>query len=163
MTLYLVRHARAGSRNSWSGADEERPLSDKGRAQAERIADQFVDTGLKRLISSPAVRCRQTVEPLALRLGITVEDHDALAEGCPTDIGLQLLHELAVEGTDAALCSHGDVIPALMRVLDEGGITGDGLTASAKAGAFVLDTSDGRITRSRYVPPPAVGKGKHKG
>ena len=60
VTLYLIRHAHAGNKRNWSGPDEERPLSAKGQAQAEGIAGEFGDVGVKRVISSPAVRCRET-------------------------------------------------------------------------------------------------------
>lgn len=161
MTLYLIRHAHAGSRHNWDGPDEQRPLSDKGQAQAERIAQQFADVGVKRIISSPAVRCEQTVEPLAERLGIRVESDDSLMEGTSTGPALKLLHELAGEGIDAALCSHGDVIPALVEALEGEGLTGDGHKASAKAGAFILDTDGRRITHALYIPPPDVRVHKH--
>lgn len=156
MTLYLIRHAHAGNKHGWSGPDVERPLSRKGHAQAEGIADRFGENGIKRIISSPAVRCRETVEPLAERLGVRVETDDSLAEGGSTAPALQLLHELAAEGTDAVLCSHGDLIPALVLELEAGGLTSDGNTASAKAGAFILDTEGGRILNALYVPPPDV-------
>jgi hypothetical protein len=41
-----------------------------------------------------------------------------------------------------------------VRALEAGGLTGDGRTDSAKAGAFILESDDGRITHSVYVPPP---------
>ncbi len=37
-TLFLVRHAKAADRAGWSGADRDRPLTGRGRAQAERLA-----------------------------------------------------------------------------------------------------------------------------
>lgn len=156
MTLYLIRHAHAGNKHRWGGPDVERPLSAKGRAQAERIAEQFADVGIKRVISSPAARCRETVEPLAVRLGLRIEDDGALAEGTSTRPTLHLVAGLAAEDVDVALCSHGDVIPALMEALETQGLTGDGNLASAKAGAFILDTDAGRITHTLYVPPPDV-------
>ena len=59
--LYLVRHARA----AWGApgvSDFDRPLDDVGRAEARDVAEQAVLTGLvpEVLVSSPALRCRQT-------------------------------------------------------------------------------------------------------
>ncbi len=156
MTLYLIRHAHAGNKHQWSGPDGERPLSAKGRGQSEHIADDLGDGGVQRIISSRAVRCCQTLAPLAQRLRLSIEPSDSLAEGTPPGVALDLLRDLAVEGVDAALCSHGDVIPAVVQALAAEGLKGDGHLASAKAGVFILDTSDGRITHSRYVPPPDV-------
>ena len=69
MDLYLVRHAHAGSRSSWEGRDLHRPLSKKGRRQADAIADLLAEAGIERLLSSPARRCVQTLEPLAAQSG----------------------------------------------------------------------------------------------
>lgn len=59
--LYLVRHARA----AWGTpgiSDFDRPLDDVGRAEARDVAEQAALAGLAPdvLISSPALRCRQT-------------------------------------------------------------------------------------------------------
>ena len=81
MTIYLVRHAKAGSRKAWTGDDELRPLSKAGRAQARALAKRLAADGITRIFSSPYVRCRQTVEPLAERSGVPVEASEALARG----------------------------------------------------------------------------------
>ena len=65
MTVLLVRHARAGSRKYWKGPDIERPLSKKGRRQAEGLVDMVSRYPIKRILSSPYVRCVQTVEQLS--------------------------------------------------------------------------------------------------
>src|SRR6266508_974589 len=39
--LYVVRHAKAGVREAWSGPDEERPRSRRGRTQALRHDERF--------------------------------------------------------------------------------------------------------------------------
>lgn len=72
MTLYIVRHAKAGKRSEWHGPDELRPLSDKGWEQAQAIADKLVELKPSALISSPAVRCMQTLEPLSKATKIEV-------------------------------------------------------------------------------------------
>jgi 8-oxo-dGTP diphosphatase len=92
--LYLVRHAKAGSRHHWEGPDEERPLTRAGRAQAEALATHLGGAPTERVLSSPYVRCVQTVEPLAAKVGTTVEITDALAEGRPFEPVLELLATL---------------------------------------------------------------------
>jgi broad specificity phosphatase PhoE len=161
VTLYLIRHAHAGNKHGWSGPDAQRPLSDRGHAQAEGVADRFATAEMKRIISSPAVRCRQTVEPLAERLGLSIEEDESLAEDASTKRTLKLLHSLAADGFDAALCSHGDVIPAVVRALEGKGLKGDGNTASAKGGVFILETDGGRINHFMYVPPPDATADDH--
>ena len=73
MSWLLVRHARAGSRKGWEGPDIERPLSKKGRRQADGLVEMLEAAGVKRIVSSPYVRCTQTVEPLAEALGLEIE------------------------------------------------------------------------------------------
>lgn len=76
MDLYLLRHAHAGNAAAWTGDDAERPLSAKGRQQAERLARFLTQIGLKLdvVVTSPKVRARQTAEPVAAALGV---DHVA--------------------------------------------------------------------------------------
>src|SRR5205809_614665 len=51
MTVYLVRHARAGDRHDWGGADDLRPLSKPGRRQAEALVDALRDARVDRILS----------------------------------------------------------------------------------------------------------------
>lgn len=152
MTVYLVRHAKAGSRSKWQGPDEERTLSNNGRRQAEAIARSLADAGVTRVVTSPFVRCRQTVEPLADRLGITIEDADSLAEGAPLVEALRLVEKVSDE--DAVLCTHGDVMGALVDHAAKVGahVQGDGLE---KGATWVLGLESGAITSATYVAPPA--------
>jgi phosphohistidine phosphatase SixA len=114
MTLYVIRHAQAGQ-----APDEERPLDEAGRRQAERVAELLADAGVERILTSRYTRCVQTVTPLAERLGIRLEQHADLAEESDTESAWALLESLA--GTHAVLCSHGNIIsPVLDRVLRRG-------------------------------------------
>lgn len=114
MALYVVRHANAGPRAS-RDPDERRPLNEQGWRQAERIADLLAPAGVERILSSRYLRCVQTVEPLAARLGLTIEEHPALAEEAGLEQAWDLLQALA--GTTAVVCSHGNILsPILDRV-----------------------------------------------
>lgn len=73
--MYLVRHAHA----EWM-PDEMRPLSKLGKADAESVADILEDEQLAAIYSSPYRRARETVVPLARRLGMTVEEMPDLRE-----------------------------------------------------------------------------------
>jgi phosphohistidine phosphatase SixA len=109
--ILLVRHGRAGRRGASGGDDRLRPLDGKGRRQAARLPDLLSGYPIRRVLSSPFTRCVQTVEPLAARLGVAVEQRDHLGEGTgPEDVRALLasLDETAVA------CTHGDVIAALV-------------------------------------------------
>jgi 8-oxo-dGTP diphosphatase len=151
--LLVVRHARAGSRRRWKGPDDERPLSGRGHEQALALVDQLRPLVPMRILTSPFVRCVQTVEPLARETGLALETTDALAEGAPARAVTALVAD--VRGSTALLCTHGDVIGVLLDVLVEH----DGLDlpdepACAKGSTWVVDERDGRYSRARYLPPP---------
>jgi hypothetical protein len=65
VTVYLVRHARAGDRSRWTGDDWLRPLSVRGHRQAYLLIKLLADAKFDRILSSPYVRCMQTVVPIA--------------------------------------------------------------------------------------------------
>ena len=124
MSLYLVRHAKAGDRRDWEGKDHLRPLSKRGRQQADALADALADAGITRIVTSPFARCRETVEPLARRLGIETETSDALVEGAEFHDALALIEKLS--GETAVLCSHGDVLGDVLRHFGRAGVALDG-------------------------------------
>ena len=75
----LVRHAHAVSKRTWTGDDGWRPLSERGLQQAWALVDALSSVRTQRLLSSPMLRCRQTLEPLARRSGIPIEETPLLA------------------------------------------------------------------------------------
>ena len=80
LTILLVRHAEAVAPGT-SGFDEyTRPLTAKGVRDAERFADSLAPTRIDGLYSSPYLRARQTIEPLANARGLTIETIDDLRE-----------------------------------------------------------------------------------
>ena len=156
MVVYLIRHAHAGSRSAWDGPDRDRPLSAKGRSQSRWLADLLADRRVGRILSSPAVRCTQTVEPLAGRLGLAVETSDDLREGADPRLTLDRLGALADE--DAALCAHGDLIPEVVAALRADGMAIEGEPAAKKGSVWVLERQGGRFAEGRYVLPPALAR-----
>ena len=92
--LYLIRHAKAGHRQRWEGPDHVRPLTRSGRRQAEALVEQFRDAPFTRLVSSPYVRCRQTLEPLSRERGLPVEDAGELEEGVGANETFRLISAL---------------------------------------------------------------------
>lgn len=117
MPLLLVRHARAGRRSAWEGDDAARPLSACGRAQAEAIVPLLAPYRPRRILSSPAIRCFETVRPLADALNLPIESVSELAEG-NGPATLHLLHRMA--GETAVLSSHGDIAAVVLDFLTPG-------------------------------------------
>ena len=150
MTIYLVRHAKAGNRRDWRGDDDLRPLSSSGHVQSEWIASALLDQGITRIVSSPYVRCRQTVDPLAQQLRLPVELSDGLAEGATTTETMRLLEKVSDE--QVVLCTHGDVVENVLDHVREVGVE---LPHSRleKGSIWILDTRDGETTGATYLPP----------
>ena len=121
MPLILVRHASAGHKGDWPGDDESRPLDAQGAADAQALASLlacFAPTA--RVISSPALRCIETVRPFAA-FGGTVETEARLAPhgrsagfSSRTDLAdalQRLLSDLVADRRPAVLCMHRENLP----------------------------------------------------
>lgn len=152
MALYLVRHAKAGERRGWTEDDQLRPLSTAGWKQARSLADRLEAEHPTTLVSSPYVRCVQTLEPLAERLGVKVAVDERITEGAAFERSLELLDEL---DDGSVLCSHGDVIPALLDALIRRGLEVRSSPDWRKASTWVIRRKkSGRYTTARVWPPP---------
>jgi 8-oxo-dGTP diphosphatase len=151
VTAYLVRHTKAGSRQDWDGPDELRPLSKAGKRQAAELADRLAERGIVTIVSSPYLRCRQTVEPLAERLHLSVEIADELAEGASLDQARRILDK--VDTAEAVVCSHGDVIGALLRDAQHHGVHLDD-DRLEKGSAWAVELEAGAIIAAEYLPAP---------
>lgn len=144
MAVLLVRHAKAGNREKWQPPDDLRPLTAKGGAQAQALVVTLGAFSVVRVMSSPYLRCTQTVAPLAAARGLAVEPSDDLAEGAGR-AGLTLVHGLLHRDGDTVLCTHGDVVE---EVLDGLGIAR--VEGTRKGATWVLEPG-----RAHHLPPPA--------
>lgn len=154
-TVWLVRHAAAGDRSKWTGDDQLRPLTSKGQRQAEAIADALAPIGVDAVYSSRYVRCRETVLPLAARIGVPVEDHECLAEGARAARTLEWLASMG--GRHVVACSHGDVIPGVIRRLEELGVplySPEGVFDVKKGSIWTLALEGDTFVSATYTPPP---------
>ena len=125
-TIELIPHLDAGDRHAWPGDQDERPLSELGWEQARAIAQALAAEPIAALFASPALRARQTLEPLAALLGLPIETLPALAERGEYeterrlgDRGEAALQELARRhpGGRVAAASHRDIIPIVIQRL----------------------------------------------
>ncbi|HEY8869901.1 MAG TPA: histidine phosphatase family protein [Candidatus Limnocylindrales bacterium] len=93
--LFLIRHADAGDPARWDGPDAQRPLSDKGRRQAERLGRHLAAIGFTTdaMLSSPKVRALETAELVADAIGCSVDVDDRLAGGVDAEAVRTVLRE----------------------------------------------------------------------
>ena len=150
---YLIRHAKAGDRERWSEDDRLRPLSKTGRRQAEALVHAFRGLAVGRILTSPAVRCVQTMRPLCLDRGLPLEPVEELFEGAPLDGLLRLVADL--DDVALVMCMHGDLVASAIEHLRSRGVrVGEG--GNKKASIWLLEREAGQVVRARYLPPPKV-------
>src|ERR1700722_8645971 len=110
MLVLLVRHGHAGAKRHWRGDDSLRPLDELGLAQSEALTRVLAPFPPKRILTSPFLRCYQSVSPLADALGIPIEHSPSLVPDAGVD-AKSLALEISTDGSGAVvLCTHGEVI-----------------------------------------------------
>lgn len=153
VSLYLIRHAKAGKKSQWDGPDTTRPLDDVGRLQAKALAGNIAAVVPTRLVSSPFLRCMQTLEALSTLTGLPILADERLAEASNITAVIQML-EQAPDG--AVLCSHGDMIPAVIRSLEDRGMQFTTVPDWRKASVWVLERDGEMFTMAAAWPPPSI-------
>jgi 8-oxo-(d)GTP phosphatase len=152
-TVHLIRHAKAKNRQTWLEPDDLRPLTKRGRREADAIAARLAEEPLTRLVSSPSVRCVQTLEPLAVVLDLSIETTDALAEGSDGEQAAELMLSLSAAGP-IACCTHGDVLLDVVDLVASAGVPLDRPRSAPVASTWVLTAEDGRFASARFVDQP---------
>jgi 8-oxo-dGTP diphosphatase len=152
--LLLVRHAHAGDKATWQGPDALRPLSSSGHAEAMGLVVRLRSCPVERILSSPTLRCLQTIEPLARERGLPVERSDALDRDAGAAELLDLVRGPLRRGT--VLCTHGEGLGRVLPTLIAGGLSVSGPLQWPKGSTWVLEREDGRIACARYLPPLAL-------
>lgn len=148
--VILVRHAHAGRKADWDRDDGLRPLTSRGEAQAESLVRSLADDEVSVVWTSAAVRCHQTVRPLATARGVAVQDHPLLAKDGSVDDLMDWV--LANPSAPWVLCTHGEVLHALLAAARSSGRLDAPARATQKGAAWRLGQLDGATT-VEYVPP----------
>lgn len=81
VTFYLVRHgeSEANAAHRFAGRTDS-PLTDRGRKQAEAVAETLASVHFDRIVSSPLSRCRDTALVIARRHELPVDLEPGLME-----------------------------------------------------------------------------------
>jgi len=131
-----------------------RPLTQVGLAQSKIIAEHLLAHQPSVLLSSPYVRCVQTLEPLAEMAGLEIVIDERLTEESPLEKSLAVLEDVP---DNAVLCSHGDVIPDLVNGLIRRGMEVDASMRSPRKGSIiVLHHVNKLFTHAEYWDRPTV-------
>jgi phosphohistidine phosphatase SixA len=157
MLVLLVRHGHAGTKRHWDGDDSFRPLNEQGLAEAAALADLIAPYSPARIVSSPFLRCVQSVAPLAQAFEIAVErSQDLVPEAGDAATSLALGITSSTPGA-VVLCTHGEVIRDVQANLGKGCLGSFGPDGPReKASVWVLERIDGQFVDSTYLPPPGI-------
>jgi phosphohistidine phosphatase len=143
--LHLLRHAHAGDPMKWSGPDAARPLSDKGRLQAEALGLFLAEVGFEpdAIVSSPKARALETARLVATSLNLPIRVDDALAG------------PLSLEAVEEILRASGDPATPLLVGHDPDFSE----LAAELTGIPALPIRKGALVRIDLVRPIGAGEG----
>jgi 8-oxo-dGTP pyrophosphatase MutT (NUDIX family)/phosphohistidine phosphatase SixA len=134
--LVLVRHGKAVGRSAWKGTDASRPLTERGVKQSAALVDTITAWAPLRIVSSPAVRCVTTVAPLGAATGIKVKREEGISQDAwesGHDEVRRVVGKRVRSGKSAVLCSHGPVLPEIVREI--------ALATATPLGSYVTDAA----------------------
>jgi len=152
-TFYVVRHGKAGDPDKWTGDDRLRPLTKKGKKQAEDLVAVFNRLPVSDVYSSDYLRCVQTVEPLAAARRLEIKRSPSLEFGS----GLRGLGEFLEDRAlgDVVLSTHGDIMFELVEDLVAREVIKAGDGGYQKGSTWVLEVDEHGVTeRARFIPAP---------
>jgi 8-oxo-dGTP diphosphatase len=152
--LLVVRHADAGDQRSWKGPDSLRPLSPAGCQQAEGLVFRLEDYPVDRILSSPTLRCQQTMQPLARDRYLKIEPLAALGvDAEPTQVRA-LFWDRTLR--NAVLCTHGEMIGRLLTELVAEGLVQEDPLDWPKGSTWLLQRTDQGQVYGRLLAPLAL-------
>ena len=162
--LVIMRHASAGDKHDWDGDDLLRPLDRKGQAEALVLVPLLACFDPVRIVSSPAVRCTETVAPYAAHIGAPIEVDHALtvpdraqASSARTgpDHPVTDVARLLADGVPTLVCAHRENIPQLLGgACEHLGANPPSDPSLPKAGFWVLQAGESTLAGlERYELP----------
>jgi 8-oxo-(d)GTP phosphatase len=115
--IIALRHGKATPAENWDGPDSTRPLLQRGIDQSLSVALGIAAYRPAKLISSPAVRCMQTIAPTARVTGLPVTEKVEISQDAYRSDAAAVTKVIAKrlrKGRTTVLCSHGPVLPQLI-------------------------------------------------
>jgi 8-oxo-(d)GTP phosphatase len=116
--LLVLRHTEARNRKRWKGPDIARTLTEQGQQQADRLVPRLEAFGVRRIVSSNAVRCVMTVQPFADRNDAKLIIDTRLSEEYATKSSVrEVMSTLLASSRRSVVCSHRPVLPWIFETL----------------------------------------------
>ena len=157
--LILLRHAKAIERTDWAGEDTDRPLSSVGERQAKRLLSTLQPFGVEEIHSSSAVRCYETITPMARSLNIDFFFTDSLSEDVHRKDKarpVKYIERLLVNNYPILICSHNPVLPNVVSgFVEKFGVEIDE-TKLEPGDSWVIHHIEREVVAIEFLPGPKV-------
>lgn len=157
--LILLRHAKAIERTDWAGEDTDRPLSSHGERQAKRLLTVMRPFGIQEMHSSSAVRCYETITPMARSLNVDFFFTDSLSEDVfrkDKERAVRYANRLLVNDYPVLMCSHNPVLPEIISsFVDKFGVSVEQIKLEP-GDAWVVHHIDKEVLQIDFLPGPKV-------
>lgn len=114
-TFILLRHAEKVVDGTMADKTKDTDLSETGKTRAESLVKLFKNTTINAIYSTPFVRTRKTVEPLANSKSLTIKEYEVNK----LDAIDKMLQEH--EGKTILVCGHSNTIPKIANYLSKSG------------------------------------------
>ncbi|GGC86445.1 ADP-ribose pyrophosphatase [Tersicoccus solisilvae] len=118
--VLVIRHAKAKPRSGWTHAEGQRPLAATGRRQAHALAGLLVAWRPHRIVTSPWLRCTQTISPYARKHDVKVVTESALTEANARRKprrAAAAMEKVLEKSRPMAVCTHRPVLPVVLEVI----------------------------------------------
>jgi 8-oxo-dGTP diphosphatase len=155
--IVLLRHGTAEPRSQRYADDRIRPLAARGHADAEALVDLLACFGRLRVVSSPAVRCVDTVRPFAVRQRVVIDIDPALSEPAhrtAPGAAAPWIRLLIAKGEPTVVCAHRAVLDCLLTaVLDQAGLVTAVLPQPTPRAEVTSTTAGDAVARTQLTGP----------
>lgn len=116
--LIILRHAHARHRKSWRSDDEDRPLRAEGVRQSDRLVPLLAAYGIKRVLTSDAARCVDTVLPYVNSGRVRLQLDPSVSEEATDKKQVnRTMRRLLHNRKQVVVCSHRPVLPLIFKAV----------------------------------------------
>ena len=118
----MLRHGKALARSEWPGDDDDRPLDMLGQNQAVRMLSIYQVFNLAEIHTSDAIRCYDTVSPMAKSLDLKLIVSGKLSESTfkkDKEKVFEYVKDLLKNEKSTLICSHNPILPKLLNKISK--------------------------------------------
>lgn len=157
--LVLLRHTKALDRKEWGGDDGDRPLIQFGQLQSKRLLSTLQVYAIEEIHTSVAVRCYESVTPLARGLGLDLifaEDLSEYVYAKQPEKAFKYIDKLLKLNSNVIACSHNPILPEIVTKIVEKSGAETTNTKLEPGDSWVIHHIDNVVTAIDFLAAPLV-------